>query len=369
MNSESISYYFRKMQEAKLPEGMLDPYGIFEEAEPKRRVLAENPFKLGDDDVFQLLGLIDGKIVGTVLLMPTMLQLDGKPRYSLIGHGLSVQEECRGKGIGSQLTDKRLDFSKTKSLLICAASAMQLPILKRLGASVFCLPRMILLRRSFSVLENKIGAVGAKIIAPLADLVFGLQQHWLKHISDKILSRGLTLKELDEAPYQVENIIAADGGRFQEHHTVEWFNWIMNNNLVNDPSLKKHFYMVYDSNKTPVGFFMTRERFYKQASHRGYKNVTMGAVLEWGTVDKSVVTDNELCLMALTSFSSEVDAVELCCSSEEMAAWFKRKGLVRVGDGNVVIRYRPESELAAIDGIGDARNWRLRPAMGDNGLS
>lgn len=369
MSSESISYYFRKMQDVKLPEGMLDPYGIFEEAEPKRRVLAENPFKLGDDDVFQLLGLIDNKIVGTVLLMPTMLQLDGKPCQSLIGHGLSVQKECRGKGIGSKLTDKRLDFSRTKSLLICAASAMQLPILKRLGANVFYLPRMILLRRSFPVFENKIGAVGAKIVSPLADLVFGLQQRWLKHASDKILSRGLTLLELDEVSHEVEHIIAANNDRFREHHTVEWFNWIKNNNLVEDPSLKKHFYMVYDSNNRSVGFFMTRERFYKQASHRGYKDVNMGSVLEWGTADNAVLTDNELCLMALMSFSSAVDAVELCCCNEEMAAWFKKKGLVRVGDGNVVIRYRPESELAAIDGIGDAWNWRLRPAMGDNGLS
>lgn len=369
MSSESISYYFRKMQEVKLPEGMLDPYSIFEEAEPKRRVLERNPFKLADDDVFQHLCIIDNRIVGTSVVFPNKLLLDGKYYSSIIGNGLSVQKECRGKGIGSKLTDSRLDLSRTRSLVLCGSSQMQLPILKRLGAHIFLLPRMILLRHSFSVIESKLGAGPARVFATVADVAFRLQQCWLRRKRRAILRRGLDVRELDVVPGAVEEIIAADGARFRECHTAEWFNWIKDNNLVDDPRCRKRFYMVHDASGRPVGFFMTRQRFYEQASHRGFKNLTMGSVLEWGTADNAVLTDNELCLMALMSFSSAVDAVELCCCNEEMAAWFKKKGLVRVGDGNVVIRYRPESELAAIDGIGDAWNWRLRPAMGDNGLS
>ena len=352
-----------------MPEGLLDPYGIFAEAEPKRHVLERNPFKLADDDIFQHLCIIDDRIVGTSVVFPNKLLLDGKYYSSIIGNGLSVQKECRGKGIGSKLTDSRLDLSRTRSLVLCGSSQMQLPILKRLGAHIFLLPRMILLLHSFSVLESKLGAALARVLAPVVDVAFRLQQSWLKHKRRWILSRGFDVKELDVVPGAVEEIIAADGARFRECHTAEWFNWIKDNNLVDDSRCRKRFYMAIDATGRPVGFFMTRQRFYEQASHRGFKNLMMGSVLEWGTADANVISDNELCLLALTSFGSDVDAVELCCTGEAMAAWFRRKGLVRVGDGNIVVRYRHDSLLASIEGIGDADNWRLRPAMGDNGLS
>lgn len=366
--TNNIDYYYRTLLEGNKPTHLIDPYDIFKNTEPKRKVISDNPFKISDKDIFQILGIVDKRIVGTVLLMPNMLSIKGKLYNSLIGHGLSVEPECRGKGIGSKLTDNRLDFSKTHSLLICAASQMQLPILKRLGSHIFLLPRMILLKRSYSVIENKIGPKSAKLLAPIVDLFLKLLQYSIKQGRKKLINRGFKEVVNEEIPIEVETIIAADKSDFKEVHNCQWFKWVRDNSLVDDQTLKKEFVMVYMEDKA-VGFYMTKKRFYERASHRGYKNISMGSVMEWGTIAPDIISDNEICLLAISSFSNNVDAIELCCANEEMANWFKKKRLVRIGESNLVVRYRPDSVLASANGIDNPANWRLRPAMGDNGLS
>lgn len=367
--SSDIRLHFRRLSEVNPPSGLSDRFGIYGDATFKRDILAHNPYKLDSDDVFQIIAACDSTMVGAGIMFPTKVKACQKTYSTVVGHSLFVAEEYRCKGIGSRITDRRLEFSESKSLLICEASQMNIPILKRLGAHIFYLPRMILLQDSFSVVEQKAGKLAAKLLSPVANIILRLQRALMQRKRKRILSRGLTLKEFDEIPYDVERILAADKHPFQEVHGREWFQWVKDNSLAspNDKAVKK-FVMIYNGDE-PVGFYMTRQRFYAKASHRGFRNITLGTVLEWQTADEGVLEMNEAALLATTSFGTDVDAVELCCDNARMVRYFKRKGLVQVGAGNIVFRYRPTSTFASIKEIGDASKWRLRPSMGDNALS
>lgn len=364
----NISFLYRKLSDTKIPNEIKDINNLYNDSTWKIEVLKQNPFlKEINETVFQIFGLVDNEIVGSETHFPIILELDKQEYPSVSGHGLSVSVNHRGLGLGTRLTDQRLDYSNTKSLLLCDASQMHLPILKKLGAIIFLMPRMILLRHSFSVIENKTNKIIAKCLAPIVDIFLKIPYRLVKRRIRK-KTRKLCIRELERAPGTIENIISSDLHPFKEKHSCEWFNWVKNYSLVEDNSIIKKLYGVYHNNEL-VGFFMTKQRFYPQASHRGYKNVVMGSIMEWGTINNSIITDNDLCLLALLSFDKEVDAIELCCTDEESAKYFKKLGLIQVGNGNVVIRYRNNSPLNEIKYLDRQSNWRLRPAMGDNSLS
>lgn len=362
------SFYYRRLIEECLPSNLNDVHHIFEESSFKIGVLKKNPVELSDQEVFQILALIDSNIVGSEIHIPIQLFIRGEIYYSLTGHALSVCGDYRGLGLGSSLTDQRLNYSRTNSLLLCDASQMHLPILERLGAHIFYMPRLIFLKRSIRVLESKLNNIFAKPISIVVDLFLKMQNCILVYLKNNILSRGFIVQNVKDIPESVEAILNVDKHPYKEIATKEWFQWVKNNTLIAKDTVRKCFYMIYKDG-LPVGFYMTRERFYKQASHRGFKNITLGSILDWATIDENLISNNEVALLAITSFGKQVDAVELCCDTEQMASYFKRRGLVQIGSGNIVFRYRPNSVFAKIEDIGDPRKWRLRPSMGDNALS
>ena len=165
-----ISYYNRTLQEKDIPKGYKDPYAIYKNANYEREILLNNPYKISDSDIFQVLAVKDSNFVGTEIHFPIELCIDNKIYTTLSGHGLSVEKECRGAGVGGKLTDGRLDFSPTKSLILGGASQMHLSILRKLNAIIFEMPRMIYLRNAYSILENKVGIVFSKLLTPLVNL-------------------------------------------------------------------------------------------------------------------------------------------------------------------------------------------------------
>ena len=360
--------YCRTLEESTPIAGLQDYYNLYFDANIKREILSLNPLKNSSQDFFQILGIRDGIFVGTGIHYPILLSVNSKYYKSVTGHSLYVHPSYRGKGLGSIITDRRLDFSESNSILICNASQMNIPILHRLGAYIFYMPRLIFLKKSFSVLGSMLNVVFAKFLSPIVDLFLNIQNYILIYLRNDILSKGFVIQDLKNIPESVEAILNADKHPYKEVATKEWFQWVKDNTLIANDAVKKYFYMIYKDD-LPVGFYMTRERFYKQASHRGFRNITLGSILDWATIDENLISNNEVALLAVTSFGKRVDAVELCCDTKQMASYFKRRGLVQIGSGNIVFRYRPNSVFAKIKDIGNPEKWRLRPSMGDNALS
>ena len=115
---------------------------------------------------------------------------------------------------------------------------------------------------------------------------------------------------------------------------------------------------------------MTKERFHEQASHRGFKNVILGSVIEWGVLPDSTITELQICKAAILSFGKHVDAVEICLNNNKLIRSLKMMVMIQVGDSNMAIKATKDSPLQYYkDKIGLIDNWRIRPAYSDNGLS
>lgn len=364
---KEVEYFHRRLNDLDVPSGILDNNGIFSEATPKISVLKKNPNIRSNEDVFQILALYNNEVIGTEIHIPIKIVVDDNILGTLTGHCLFVNPQCRGMGIGRYLADQRLAYSDTKSLLLCNVSQMH-PYLKGKDRLVFFMPRLIFLRKSYSVIENKANSLIAKLFSPLVDCVISFHRYLLLKQKNRILNLGFKVECVDYVPDSLFDILRKDTSRFKELHNKEWFEWVMSNSLITDDAVQKRLYMVY-KDKTPVGFFMTKQKFYANASHRGFKNVTLGSIMEWATIDELVISNEDLCMLAIMSFGDEVTAVELCCENTKMARYFRKKGLHQVGCSNVVLKWDKDSEFAFIKGINDSQNWRLRPAMGDNSLS
>jgi len=129
-------------------------------------------------------------------------------------------------------------------------------------------------------------------------------------------------------------------------------------------------FIVKDRQLGVVGFFMYKVRFHETASHHGYKNLTLGSLMEWQSVDTRKITPATLALMAVMEMKCDgVDAVEVCTDDEDMGRSLKRALFQRVGDLSFVIRATENSPLRKHAGWDQQANWRLRSIEGDNGLS
>ena len=249
-------------------------------------------------------------------------------------------------------------------------SQMALPVHQLLDYVVFLLPRNIMLWRSRALVETKLKGIVVKFVSVLLDCLIYLYGFALGVIRSCKLAR-IKIEEVspdDENTLgNVSSLIAEDSAPFAEIHDVQWLKWHMTESFSKDGPLRL---FVAKRKGLLIGFYMTKKRFHEQASHRGFKNVYLGSVVEWqvkpGFEDKLgwLLIDAALWLK-----KSGVDAVEISTADKELNRFFGHLGWRQIGGSNFVIKAGEESPLFGNEEMSKVENWRLRPAMGDAGLS
>lgn len=333
----------------------------------KELSLLNNPFISGFD-CFLIEYILNDEVVGQVTTIPLEIMAYNDVYSACGGSGLSVDERFRGRGIAATLTKERLELSKDRIAIAAGLSNMSFPLFKKLGFITFRFPRLILLKKSRAVIESFIGGCMLKFISSLVDKILQLYLLLLRKFTIWE-RRNVIIKEVFNATEEIANIVASDKHPFKEHHTKEWFNWALRYPFNDDSRTKQHLFQIMIDGKVQA-FFMTKERFYEQASHRGFKNVILGSVIEWGVGPDQKITEKQVCKAALFSFGKHVDAVEICMNDRKLIHSLKLMGMIKVGESNMAFKATDESpfqkykkEYNSID------NWRIRPAFSDNGLS
>ena len=118
-----------------------------------------------------------------------------------------------------------------------------------------------------------------------------------------------------------------------------------------------------------VAFVMAKRRFYEQASHRGFKNVWLGSIMEWGARDGMDDKLKWFLVKIALSIGKSCDAVDFSTADGKLESFVKCLGWRQVGEANVGVKVMKNFPLFGDKSIQDISNWRIRPAMGDNGLS
>ena len=309
------------------------------EAERKVHALRRNPFAGSGDVLGRISGVCDGREVGGEYVFPLLLKTPVGVLTVLAGSTLFVDPAYRQSGLGMDLPELRWQKSPSRTALGAALSQMALPIHELLGYVVFRMPRYVVAWKCRAVLEPILGRFVSRIVAPLLDIVVAVYTLLLRSVAAVALF-GIKVREVQpddtDALKSVAELIASDGAAFSEVHDARWLRWHMTETFTkNGPA---RLFAAFDKAGL-VGFCMVKRRFYAQASHRGFRNVWLGSILEWQARPKSEGKLGWLLAHAALRLKAEgVDAVEVSSADHRLHLFFRRLGWRRIGDSNFVVK-------------------------------
>ena len=336
----------------------------------KLRTLMRDPFACANCAAAKIVGICEGKEIGGEYVFPLLLKTPHGKFSVLGGSTLHVDPAYRRTGFGMDLPELRWQKSPSKVALGAALSQMALPVHQLLDYIVFLLPRNIMLWRSRVLVEMRLKGGLAKAVSFVADCGIWVYSVMLGVVS-KIALHGYRIEDVqvtdEKCLEDVAALIAEDAAPYSEVHDVRWLKWHMKESFSDDGPARM---AVARRKGNVVGFFMIKKRFHEQASHRGFRNVWLGSVIEWQMKKGFEKKLGWLLVRAALNLKKEgVDAVEIPSSDKALNLFFQRIGWRRIGESNFVIKAGKESQLFANEEMSKIENWRLRPAMGDAGLS
>lgn len=342
--------------------------------EPERvAALRANPFLWQEKTPFQEVGIVDGKVAGFNYIFPIGLLLDGKECGGATGSSLNVQEWARPSCVGLVLPTVGTDRAARDGVAVAAScSQMAIPVHQINGYKYFFMPRFIGLFKSRSVVETVLRNRGlARLASWIVDraldgvslILGGICRLRLRGVERASVCPGDadTLKQIAE-------LIRQDEHRFSELHDERWLKWHLTQSFSKDGPNRM---WTFRRGGRLLGFIMLKKRFHEQASHRGFRNVWLVSFGEWGCAKGAEALLKWMVLSgALLMRREGVDACELVTVDLGLKSFFRKVGWRQVGESNYGVKVWPKSPWFGMKReLQDAANWRLRPAMGDNGLS
>lgn len=293
----------------------------------------------------------EGKEVGRTIRFGTRIKAGDKVYEAGSGCGFEVIEEYRKEGVGADLIMISLNNNEYDFLLAAGLSLMSFPLHRKLKYHLFEVPQYFKVRKA----RFEIKTLGLK--GRLSRGLYTIKLK-LKDIPNQIKCNGLkkkfVIKKETIVPEWVSEMVANDGHQFMEVHDREWFQWNLDHNTYGYDQDIQSFYSIFDRNNKPFGFFMTKERIIKKPGwNYGF---IIGTVVEWESIDKSVLSEADINLLAIPSFSRNIDVIfTLACESGTAGQ------LLRMG-----FRERPTFKMGIkdkknqLENVGDKNLWRLR---------
>lgn len=350
-----------ELRSGDVPAGLDDPDGLAAWHPGKRQALLANPLARGEQDVVQLLGLAEGRVVGRVDLLAGEITADGAPLPVVWGSALAVPEAWRHTGIGLMLI---LRMQSAGALVgACGISQAVRPIYEKLNWAILPMDRYVLVHRSRAFLASI--RRPAALAAPLVDTVLAAPRA-LAGARAAAARRRYRVEPATALPPEIAPRLGLHDGA-AGHRSPSWMAWLLAHDFDDLPSRRKALYLVRDRESGEVlGYFLVKSRFFERATQREIRNVTIGSVQDWLSLAPGRLSDATLVFLAVDALLGlAVDAVEICTADAALGATLRRAGMVRMGRLDFVYRAAPRTPLA--DPVWrDPRRWRLRPAESDN---
>jgi len=319
------------------------------------------------------------KVVGKVDMFPGEITLDGEATPVIWGSALGVPEKYRATGIGLMLAMKMQTVGPWMGAF--GVSQIALPLYTNLRWVNLSLPRYVLVRRSRRFLAAFLGSEPlAAILAPLADLAFGIQRAWLRAAAP--VHRRYELVPAAEMPEELAEVFAARATAqtgAAPHRSPAWINWLLTTEFNDVPTRRTGLFLVRrigspGGSEAIAGYILTKQRHFDDVTQRHVKDVTIAAVQDWMSFDPDALPEHHLLALAISAAltpapqvisGSTADAVEICTNTPAEQRALRRWGLVAMGQLNFLCK--PARGAALTDEKWrDPTNWRLRPAEGDN---
>ena len=360
-----IERTFGELERGIIP-NVKDPYKIMSSLGPKMiEAVLHNPSGYSNNEVCQILALDGDVVVGATNAFSGRFCKDGEIAITQSGSYLYSHEDYRKENIGAELFYRLSKLHPSGNNLFAGISQMALPLYRALRYSVFEFPRLIYLRRSRSVIEAFLHSE-RWWISPfiwVADSCLWLHRSFLRLFSSFRL-RNYKVEQVLEVPREVEDMVLADNHRYKELHDKAWFQWSLQYTISEDIRTKRRLYVVKNQRNIEA-FFLIKQEFFEQASRRGFRNVYLGSVVEWGIASNSNLKENDIAMLSLNSFDKNIDGIQFASADSRTIKKLRRRLFVHVGNANMAVRMGGEKESL----WRDINNWRIRIAASDTVLN
>lgn len=364
-NIRFIERTFGELEKSNVPD-VKDPYNIMSSLGSKmREAVLHNPTGYREDETCQILALDGDLVIGATNPFPGRMLLNGETVQTLNGSYLYAHEDYRKDNIGGELFFRESRLHPSGNTLFAGISQMALPLYYALKFSVFEFPRLIYLRKSRSVIQSVLYNEGiwTKPIIWMADSCLWLHR-CLMGLTTKLRLGSYRIEEVKQCPQEVEDIVIADEHPYMELHDKAWFDWSLNFSISEDERTKKRLYVIRRNGKIE-GFFLVKQEFFEKASNRGFRNVYLGSVMEWGISKGSKLTEKDIALLSLSCFDKDVDGIQYASIDNKTVKQLKHRLFVQIGFANMAIKMRYSKDVA----IKEIKNWRIRLAASDTVLN
>jgi hypothetical protein len=274
-----------------------------------------------------------------------------------------VPEQFRNTLVGVMIVLKMQTLHRT--IGACGVSQMALPVFQKLKWLDFKQPRFMLMRRSRALVERYLGSgLKGAVATKAADAGLLVHRAALSGFT-ALRTRGLTAQSAAQMPAELDAKLRETTRPVAVLRSAAWINWLLTESFERDPTLRKGLYLVRGAAGDVAGYFLLKMRLFETASHRGFKNVVMGSMLDWMSYDRERLTESLIALLAIRELGKwQADAVEICTDDPAMQKSLRRLGFLRVGELHTLVRsVKPD---ALCERYPDQKDWRLRPADGDN---
>jgi hypothetical protein len=291
---------------------------------------------------------------------------DNKEYGCQTGLALYVHPEYRKYAIGANILLYFRSMHPERNAIVNGFSNVAEPMYKALKFTCFETPRLVLLKKSRSVIEFIFKRIcwWTKPFEIFANVLLSLCVN-VVYKYNRIRTKDYTIERVNECPKDVEQIVLDDPHRFKELHDKKWFDWSLKYDFKDSSKRNKELYVVKNKEGMIVAFFLNKIKFYEQASHRGFKNVYLGSVSEWGIKPNENLTESDLQILATRYMPIYVDGCEVTTTNPKTLTSLRRNLFIHLGSIKMAIYIKSIKDKA----INEITNWRIRIAGSDTLLN
>lgn len=338
-----------------------DRYGIASYfTETIRRTFLACPGYHSDDDVAVVL-LMDGDIaIGREIRYGTRLKIGNEIVWVHTGCSMMVCEEYQKIGAGILLLTNNPNENDSVSFGALYTEA-RVKLLKKQKRIVFEIPQYTKIVNTRPAIESYLRLTGIPLscLALLGNMFLNVMEI-PNRLKIKRLKRKCSIKKETIVPEWAGEMATNDGHKYMEYHDSKWLQWNLDYNMIGYPEDIQSFFSVWDKKGKPIGFFMTKERFEEEAGI--YRNIVRGTIVEWATVDKEKLSEADLNLLAISTFSPRVSNITTISDDPKTqkrfkSLYFRKNYVFQMSFKDKVGKYS--------DGVNMA-NWRIRYGMSNS---
>jgi hypothetical protein len=343
-----------------------DPDEIAPMSRVKIQAELTNPLGVSEDEPVQIIGTLNGRVIGRLDLIAGRLECNGDEVPCLWGSALYVPPEFRSTLMGVKLI---LELQRLHDTVGASGpGSLAYPLYRSLRWFDIPLTRYVLMRRSRSVVERYVRPPMLARMATVAADAALVAHRAIFAAYRELRHRGLVAKRFESFPPELAALVRRRAPPIVGHRSPAWIDWLLRSSFEENVEFRRGLFLVFTRSGLLGGYFIVKSRLYESATQSEFKNLHLGSLQDWMIFDSKTLGLDDLILLATHQLAAwDVDAIEVCLQVPA-GSHLRRWGFVHVGEMHHFVHASPASLLGRPE-FATQEVWGLRPGEGESFFS